>query len=104
MVVAFMLLFWAALRSFDVSVPFGSLLVGIITVTVVASLPIAVSGLGTGQAAFIFCFRDFADEGTLLACSLTLSLGLILLRGAMGLVFAGEFTREAIQAARSAET
>ena len=68
-----------------------------------AGLPIAVAGLGTGQAAFVWVFRDYGDPETLLACSLALSAGLILLRVGMGLAFAREYAREAIQAARQEE-
>lgn len=97
----FMSVFWAALVAFDVHVPAGPLVLGILGTTLVSSLPIAVSGLGTGQAAFVFFFHDWADESTLLACSLSLALGLILLRGLMGLALAGEFVREAYAGARS---
>jgi hypothetical protein len=103
LVLGFMFVFWAALASFEVEVPVGPLLLGILAVVLVSSLPIAISGLGTGQAAFVFCFRNWADEHTLLASSLALSIGLIVLRGMMGLAFAGEFTREALDASGSSD-
>jgi hypothetical protein len=104
LVLGFMFVFWAALAAFEIEVPMGPLLLGILAVVLVSSLPIAISGLGTGQAAFIFCFGSWADEHTLLASSLALSIGLILLRGLMGLTFAGEFTRDALAATRSSES
>jgi hypothetical protein len=93
----------AALEAFGVSVPVGDLIVNIAGVALISVLPIAVAGLGTGQVAFVYLFRDWSDPGTLLACSLTLSAGLITLRAAIGLVFARELTREALVAARKAE-
>jgi hypothetical protein len=63
----------------------------------------SVAGLGTGQVAFVEVFGRYADPETLLACSLAFSTGLIVMRAAMGLLFAGEFTREAMIAARQAE-
>jgi hypothetical protein len=55
-----------------------------------------VAGLGTGQAAFLYLFRGRATPETLLACSLTLSAGLLTVRTLMGLVFAREYGREAL--------
>jgi hypothetical protein len=93
----------AALEAFGVSVTLGDLIVNLAGVALVSVLPIAVAGLGTGQVAFVYLFRGWADPSTLLACSLTLSAGLIALRAAIGLVFARELTREALVAARKAE-
>ena len=45
-------------------------------------------------------FAGYADQNTLLTCSLALWVGLILLRAGMGLGFAREFAREALAAAR----
>lgn len=91
-----------ALAAFDVAVPIGDLFVGVVVVTLVAALPIAVAGIGTSQAAFVLVFRDHADTATLLACNLVLSAGLILLRVGMGLAFAREYAREARDAAAPA--
>jgi hypothetical protein len=93
----------AALGAFGISVTLGDLIVNLAGVALVSVLPIAVAGLGTGQVAFVYLFRDWADPGTLLACSLTLSAGLITVRAAIGLTFARELTREALVAARKAE-
>jgi hypothetical protein len=102
-VVTFVALGWCALVAFGISVPAGDMIVNIATVALVAALPIAVSGLGTGQAAFVYLFRHWAAPETLLACSLTLSAGLIVLRAGLGFLFAGELTREALGAARKPE-
>jgi hypothetical protein len=102
-VVAFVALVGAALLAFDVRVPVGDLIVGVAAVSLVAALPIAFSGIGTGQAAFVFVFRPFAEPETLLACSLALSAGILLLRAGIGLAFAGEFAREALHAAREVQ-
>jgi uncharacterized membrane protein YbhN (UPF0104 family) len=93
----------SALLAFDVHVPLAPLITGVVGVAVVAALPIALAGLGTGQAAFVYLFRDYADPETLLACSLALSAGLLALRGALGLFFARELTQEALEAAREIE-
>ena len=89
----------AALWAFGVSIPIGNVAVGILGVALVAAIPIAVSGLGTSQVAFVAVFGDYAGADTLLACSLSLSLGLLVVRSGLGLVFAREFTREALRGA-----
>lgn len=99
----FLALGGAALLAFSVEAPFPSVVAGVIGVALVSALPIAISGLGTGQAAFVYMFRDFSDPETLLACSLALSAGLLALRGGIGLVFSRELTREAMDAAREVE-
>jgi hypothetical protein len=99
-VLAFVGLGAVALAAFDVRVPPGDLVVGVAVVALVAALPIALSGLGTGQAAFVVLFRPWADPERLLACSLALSAGLIAMRAALGLLFAREFAREALDATR----
>ena len=92
----------AAFLAFEVSVPLVRLVPGMLIVALVAALPIAVAGLGTSQAAFVFLFAGYASQEKLLAMSLVLSAGLLLLRAGMGLVFAREFTREALRDTRSA--
>lgn len=102
-VVSFILLCGAALAAFDIWVPLGDLAVGTAAVSLVASLPIAVAGLGTGQVAFVYMFRHWGSPEVLLASNLALTAGLILMRASIGLIFAREFTREALAAAREAE-
>ncbi len=85
----------AALRSFGISVPVPDLVVGVTIAALLSVLPIAFGGLGTGQATFLWVFRDYADQETLLACSLLLSIGIIAMRATMGAVFAREYAREA---------
>ena len=82
--------------AFHIFPDLSELVVGILVVAVVAALPIAVAGLGTGQVAFVEVFRDLASRETLLAISLLLSAGMIALRVGMGLLFAREFAREAL--------
>ena len=90
----------AVFVSFDVVPQLSELVVGILVVAVVSALPIAVAGLGTGQVAFVYQFQDLASRETLMAISLVLSAGMISLRAGMGLLFAREFTREALQESR----
>ena len=63
----------------------------------------AIGEIITARAAFVYAFRNYGDPETLLACSLALSAGLIVLRAGTGLAFAREYAREAIQAAREEE-
>jgi Lysylphosphatidylglycerol synthase TM region len=93
----------ASFAAFAVYPPFAELVVGVLVVGVVAGVPIAVAGLGTSQAAFLFIFQRYASPETLLAQSLVLSTGLLALRALMGVVFAREFTREALRETRGAE-
>ena len=77
------------------------LVLGMLTLAIVGSLPIAVAGLGTGQVAAVYVFAGVAAPETLIALSLVLSAGLIALRAGMGLLFAREFTREALEQTRA---
>ncbi len=102
-VASFIGLSWSALLAFDLHVPPAAVIVNTLAVTLVSALPIAVAGLGTSQAAFVYMFRPWGDVETLLACSLTLSAGLIVLRAGLGFAFARELTREAVSSIREAE-
>ena len=101
-VVVFIGLGGAALAAFDVRPSLADLTVGFTLLSLVSLLPIAVAGLGTGQVAFVYLFRNYADAETLLAASLALSAGTILLRVMLAATFAREFAREALaEAAQS---
>jgi len=92
----------AAFLAFGVEIGIPRLVGGMMALAIVGALPIAVSGLGTGQVAAVYLFRDLAPAETILAMSLVLSFGLISLRVLMGIVFAREFARRALIAAREA--
>ena len=98
---SFILLSWTTMNAFEVFVPWVELVVKVAIMLLVAAIPMAVAGLGTGQKVFVELFRDHAPAETLLAASLTLSFGLIVSRAIMGLVFAREYTREALEASRA---
>jgi hypothetical protein len=102
-VASFIAVAGSSLVAFGIDVPLGPLVVGVVGIAVVSALPIALAGLGTGQAAFLYMFAEYADSATLLACSLALSAGLLALRGGIGLLFARELTREAMAAAREVQ-
>jgi hypothetical protein len=99
----FIALIWSCCVAFGVYVPISFLVAAVPILIVVAMIP-SVAGLGTGQVAFVEVFGRYADDETLLACSLAFSAGLIVMRASMGLLFAGEFTREALMAAREVES
>ena len=103
-VVIFIGLGGAALAAFGVRPALGDLIVGFSAIALVSALPIAVAGLGTGQLAFVYLFRNSADSATLLAASLALSAGIIVLRVGLAATFAREFTREALAEAQSAHS
>jgi hypothetical protein len=86
----------AAFVGFAIEVPPARLVLGMSILAVVGALPIAVAGLGTGQVAAVYVFAGVAPPETLIAVSLVLSAGLIALRAGMGVVFAREFMREAL--------
>lgn len=92
----------SAFVAFEVRAPFVEIVAGVLIVALVAAIPIAVAGLGTSQAAFLYLFSDYAPPETLLAMSLILSAGMLGLRALMGTVFAREFTREALRETRGA--
>lgn len=91
-----------AFVAFQVPAPLPEIVSGVLLVAVVAALPIAVAGLGTSQAAFLYLFQEYASPETLLAMSLVITAGMLLLRAGMGVVFAREFTREALRETREA--
>jgi hypothetical protein len=103
-VISFVMLFGTALGAFGIWVPLGDLVVGTAAVSLVASLPIAVAGLGTGQVAVVYMFKYWASPEVLLASNLALTAALISMRAGIGLVFAREFTREALAGVREARS
>jgi hypothetical protein len=90
----------ATFIAFDLPVPLGRLVLGMMILAVVGAIPWAVAGLGVGQLAAVIVFKNVAPDETLIALSLVLSAGLIALRAGMGLLFAREFTREALEETR----
>ena len=90
----------ATFFAFDVPVPPGRLVLGMMILAIVGAIPWAVAGLGVGQLAAVIVFKDVAPDETLIALSLVLSAGMIALRAGMGLLFAREFTREALEETR----
>jgi len=102
----------AALVAFHVSIPVGDMIVGFTAVALVAALPVAVSGLGTGQETWLAVFGRYInpetgvsyDPATLLASSLVLSFGMIFMRAGVGITFARELTGEAMKAAREVDS
>jgi hypothetical protein len=92
----------AGFAAFGIDPGIPRIAVGMAVLALVAALPIAVSGLGTGQVAAVYLFRDLAPAETIIAMSLVLAFGLISLRLAMGLLFAREFARQALAQAREA--
>jgi hypothetical protein len=102
-VTSFLLLSKATLVAFEIPVPPVQFVINTCILLLIAALPIAAAGLGTGQLAFVALFERWSDPETLLAASLTLSLAMIVTRAGMGLLFAREFTREALTASREAD-
>lgn len=92
----------AAFVAFDIEASVSRIVVGMAILAVVGALPIAVSGLGTGQVAAVYLFRGLATDETILAMSLVLTFSLTSLRLLMGLAFAREFARQALAGAREA--
>jgi uncharacterized membrane protein YbhN (UPF0104 family) len=101
--ISFVLVSGVSFAAFDIHPSIGQLVAGMMVVAVVSALPIAVGGLGTSQWAMITAFGNVADSNTLVAMSLVLSAGIILLRIGMGMLFAREFTREALSDSRTHE-
>jgi uncharacterized membrane protein YbhN (UPF0104 family) len=98
----FVAVYGAAFLSFELQPELARLVSGILVVAMVSGLPIAVGGLGTSQAAFLYVFRGLAEPERLLAVSLIASASMIALRVGMGLVFAREYAREALSHAGDA--
>lgn len=101
MVLSFLAVSWSSLVAFGIDAPLTTAARNFTLVALIGALPFTAGGLGTGQAAFVYLFDGLASPERLLACSLTLSLGMIALRVGMGAAFAREFTREALAEARA---
>lgn len=97
-VLTFEMMGWAAFHAFDIDVPLGALLVNFSGVVMVSMLP-AVAGIGPGQVAMVEFFSAYGSAERLLACSIALAGGMIVIRSLIGIAFAREFTREAYAAA-----
>jgi uncharacterized membrane protein YbhN (UPF0104 family) len=97
---SYMILAAATMWAFDVEVPWLTLIVNVSIMLLVAALPLAAAGLGTGQVVFVSLFEPWAPAETLLAASLLLSLSLISTRFLIGLAFAREFANEALAEVR----
>ncbi|MCP4905276.1 MAG: hypothetical protein GY910_09875 [bacterium] len=91
-------LFWA----FGIEVGLIQLGLNVGIMLVVSALPIAAGGLGTGQIVFVELFSGLAPDAQLLSASIVFSFAMIVARALLGLLFAPEFTREALAAARAA--
>lgn len=102
--VLFISLAWTVFFAFEIEIGVGQLIFGMMVIAVVGALPIEVAGLGTGQVTALYVFRGVAPQAELMALSLVLSVGMILLRASMGLLFAREYTREVLEESRSAPT
>lgn len=100
----YVVLLGALLAAFGIDVGALRLAMNTAILLVVAALPIAAGGLGTGQLAFVELFEGSAAEAELLAASLVYTLGLISSRALLGWAFAFEFTREALEADRIEES
>lgn len=83
-------------RAFEVEIPFASLPFKVAVLLAVSALPIAAAGLGTAQLAFVTLFAGAAPDAVLLSMSIALSLGVVLARASLGLVFSRELVREVV--------
>jgi uncharacterized membrane protein YbhN (UPF0104 family) len=99
-VLTYVALMVALFRAFGIEVPILLLGLNVAILLVVSALPIAAGGLGTGQIAFVALFSGLAPDAQLLAASILLSIGLVVTRALLGLLFAPEFSREALSAQR----
>lgn len=96
----FVALVWALFWAFKTPVDPLALAFNVGIMLVVSALPVAAGGLGTGQIVFVELFSGIAPDTQLLAMSVVFSFAMIFSRAAVGLLFAPEFTEEALAAAR----
>jgi SAM-dependent methyltransferase len=101
-VLCFLGLGWAGFSAFRVAIPLDDFLVNFPLVAAAGILP-SVAGIGPAHVGVVELFGRFSDRETLLACSLGLSAGMILLRLGIGLLFAREYAREVYAASRATE-
>ncbi len=99
----FVALVGALFQAFGIEVGAIELAAKVAIMLIVSAIPIAAGGLGTGQIVFVELFSGHAPDAQLLSASILFSLGMILVRATTGLVFAPEFTREAIAASTDSE-
>jgi hypothetical protein len=61
---------WLTMRAWGIAVPFWAGVTLMPIWLVVSALPVSPGGLGTGQAAMLYLFRDYASESSVLAYSI----------------------------------
>jgi len=93
---SYILFFYAAVRAFDMNIPFTALIVYVPIILLVISIPVSPFGLGTSQATMLFLFKDFGTQPQILAFSLAYSVSVLMLRALIGAyyywVMAGRIT------------
>jgi uncharacterized membrane protein YbhN (UPF0104 family) len=82
--------FWLAPRAFDVHLPLPMVLAATPMVLGAGALPITPGGLGTQQAAMLYFFGPYGDEGAIVAFALAYPVALILGRLAVGMLYLGD--------------
>ena len=106
--VAFVLVFigmgTGTLWAFRIDVPLAETMVGMSAISLVGAVPIAFAGLGTVQVAAVELFDTWASPSALVAASLAMQASMIFVRGATALMFAREFTTEAVVASQRGES
>ncbi len=86
----FIVFFWLGARAFQIDLPFAFAAAVTPLVMVAGALPITPAGLGTQQAAMLFFFEAYGDQGAVLAFGLAFPAALILARLPIGFLYARE--------------
>ncbi|MFQ5808224.1 MAG: lysylphosphatidylglycerol synthase transmembrane domain-containing protein [Armatimonadota bacterium] len=80
-------------RALGVSVPFGTVLVGLALIVVVSNIPITLLGFGTRELTVLYLFSGYAAQPELLAVGMLISAIGYILPLAVGLPFLAPFLR-----------
>lgn len=86
--------YYFALRCFDLHLPYRELLVFLPVIFLSAALPIGVAHLGAPQYFWLHFFGDQAPEASLLAFSLTAHVTFMVMNATLGVPFLPRATRE----------
>ncbi len=88
------LLLYLEMIAFGIRAPFSIVMAMLPIVLIAGALPLAPSGLGTRQAAIVFCFHEFGSRASLLTMALAHSWLVIAIRLVLGFVIGGAIIKK----------
>jgi uncharacterized protein (TIRG00374 family) len=91
-------------RAVGVSVPFGTVLVGLALIVIVSNIPVTLLGFGTRELTVLYLFSGYATQPELLAVGMLISAIGYILPLVVGLPFLAPFLRTVAERPPAAQT